>query len=87
MNFLKDNNYRHDQIIAVPAEIVFINYAELKKLRARHDEISKMNLELLTVVVEKRGSLYNVVDNFEMYYKRTWIQAVKTLHVVVGDSK
>lgn len=76
-NFLKDNNYKWDQIIAVPAKIVFINHAELKKLRSRHDEISKMDLEFLTVITEKRGSLYHVVDNFELYYKRTWIQRVK----------
>ncbi len=84
-NFLKDNNYKWDQIIAVPAKIVFINHAELKKLRARHDEISKMDLDLLTVVAEKRGSLYRVVDNFELYYHRTVIQGVKTMHCVVKD--
>lgn len=84
-NFLRDNGYKWDKVISVPIESVCITFDELKKLRARHDEISKMDLDLLTVVAEKRGSLYRVVDNFELYYHRTVIQGVKTMHCVVKD--
>ena len=87
-NFLKENNYKHNQIRVIPLSMV-INEASdktLEKLTSRIDE-----LNLLTIVLKREIHIdgngceiivYTCIDNHDLLILRI-LQGVKVVHAVV----
>tara|TARA_R110001606_G_scaffold141321_2_gene280470 strand:+ start:9395 stop:9667 length:273 start_codon:yes stop_codon:yes gene_type:complete len=87
-NFLKENNYKHDQAKVVPLSMVIKHHSDktLQELTNRIDELNLLTIVLKREInIDEHGFeiiLYTCVDNYDLLTLRI-LQGVKVVHAVV----